>query len=140
MEKNSWKPGESQEKLENIKEVFKDQGFNLDEMGDILESLMAKWNTLTDAQKKQAEETYDLMNIMKYLIMCDVNDGWEIKPGWKATLCDESTNEAMRNANVKNVYAEDIKKRRKDALRLIDNILLQPLSMFNNLDDIDLQI
>lgn len=90
---------------------------------------------LTDAQKKQAEETYDLMNIMKYLTMCDVNDGWEIKPGWKATLCDESTNEAMRNANVKNVYAEDIKKRRKDALRLIDNILLQPLSMFNNLDN-----
>ena len=26
---------------------------------------------LTDAQKKQAEETYDLMNIMKYLTMCD---------------------------------------------------------------------
>ena len=58
---------------------------------------------LTDAQKKQAEETYDLMNIMKYLTMCDVNDGWEIKPGWKATLCDEATNEAMRDANVKNV-------------------------------------
>lgn len=90
---------------------------------------------LTDVQKKQAEETYDLMNIMKYLTMCDVNDGWEIKPGWKATLCDEATNEAMRDANVKNVYAEEIKQKRAKALRLIDNILLQPLSMFNNLDN-----
>lgn len=81
---------------------------------------------------QKAEETYDLISIMKYLTMCDVNDGWEIKPGWKATLCDDATNETMKDANVKNVYTEEIKKKRAEALRLIDDILLQPLSLNNS--------
>ena len=83
---------------------------------------------------EQAEGILELSNIMKYLTMCDVNDGWEIKPGWRAPLCPETTNKAIRDLSKndgisnKNTYAKDIKQIRKDALRLIDNILTKPLS------------
>ena len=101
---------------------------------------------LNDTQTKEFEKKYELNSILRYLTMCDINDGWEIKPGWKAPLCDESTNDAIRQLGIsdpkdgkkyQNVYAEEIKETRRQALRYIDDILQKPLILnkINNTDN-----
>ena len=93
-------------------------------------------------QVEKAEDIIELSNIMKFLTMCDVNDGWEIKPGWRAPLCSEPTNTAVRDLTKEdkiaqdNVYAKEIKEKRKKALRLIDNILGKPLSYDGIMDNV----
>ena len=62
MEKNSWKPGESQEKLENIKEVFKDQGYNLDEMDDQQISRLGFHTGFIKTEDGEIEYTKPLLN------------------------------------------------------------------------------
>ena len=61
--------------------------------------------------------------------MCDIADGWEIKPGLKAPLCDESTNEAIKNLHMeKNLYAKSIKEKRARAIELINKIIDGPIN------------
>lgn len=62
MEKNSWKQGESQEKLENIKEVFKDQGYNLDEMDDQQISRLGFHTGFIKTEDGEIEYTKPLLN------------------------------------------------------------------------------
>ena len=98
---------------------------------------IAKKRNLNKTETKELEDTYKLNSLLRYVTMCDINDGWEIKPGWRAPLCNESTNDAIRrlgipdpangNKKYENLYAEDIKKYRKEALRIIDNILQRPM-------------
>ena len=94
-------------------------------------SILKNQKNLNETQVQEAEDMFELGSIMKFLTMCDVNDGWEIRPGWKAPLCEEATNSAIRDLTKENAtdnaYAEEIKSKRKRALRLIDNILKQPL-------------
>lgn len=95
---------------------------------------------LSDKDVEKAEEIFEITSIMKYLTMCDVHDGWEIRPGWRAPLCLEPTNTAIRDLTKEsfieqnNSYAKDIKDIRQKALRLIDNILGKPLS-YNGIMD-----
>lgn len=91
--------------------------------------------------QKDWEDKYELNSLLRYITMCDVNDGWEFKPGWRAPLCDDSTNESIRRLGVSdptndgkkynNYYAKEIKKYRKEALRLIDDILQKPMLTIN---------
>ena len=62
MEKNSWKTGESQEKLENIKEVFKEQGFDLDEMDDQQISRLGFHTGFIKTEDGEIEYTKPLLN------------------------------------------------------------------------------
>lgn len=62
MEKNSWKSGESSEKLENIKEVFREQGFNLDEMGDQQISRLGFHTGFIKTEDGEIEYTKPLLN------------------------------------------------------------------------------
>lgn len=86
---------------------------------------------LNKDEVKETEDKFELSGIIKFLTMCDMHEGWEIKPGWKATLAEEATNDAIREAKEKdshNAYADQIKDLRKKALRLIDDMLTQPLT------------
>ncbi|MEG1494757.1 MAG: hypothetical protein RR406_00435 [Bacilli bacterium] len=58
--------------------------------------------------------------------MCDVADGWEIKPGIKGPLCDPSTNKAIKNKE-DNLYAQDVKEKRALAIEYINKILDEPI-------------
>ena len=86
----------------------------------------SKW---TEEQKKRIEETQEEVDILSFLTMCDVGDGWEIRPGMKAPLCDHTTNDAIRNlGKEKNLYAQSIKEKRARAIELINKILDGPIN------------
>ena len=109
---------------------------------DISKKLDNSKHIRNEDDKTKVENIFELSSIMKFLTMCDVNDGWEIKPGWRAPLCSEPTNTAVRDLTKEdkraqeNDYAKDIKERRKKALRLIDNILGKPLSYDGMMDNV----
>lgn len=67
---------------------------------------------------------------VKKLIMADVNDGWEIRPGWRAPLADKVVDDAIRKISDdnKDAFAEQIKERRTKCIELIDKILAKPLT------------
>lgn len=59
---NSWKPGESQEKLENIKEVFKQQGYDLEDMDDQAISRIGFHTGFIKTEDGEIEYTKPLLN------------------------------------------------------------------------------
>ena len=87
---------------------------------------------LSKDEIKSTEDKFELSGVLKFLTMCDMHDGWEIKPGWKGTLSEEATNEAIRDMlsgkDKDNAYAKQIRDIRAKALRLIDNMLTKPLT------------
>ena len=75
-----------------------------------------------------------------YATLADIQEGWEIKSGWFATMAPVSTNLSVENcelSNIKesdnedetNIYATSIFEIRKKAIELIDKILEQPMSL-----------
>ena len=71
------------------------------------------------------------------LTLADVQEGWELKPGWVATMAPLSTNLAIENCEDSNIaetenedktdiYAKEIFDLRKQAIELIDKILSEP--------------
>lgn len=89
-------------------------------------ALDANWS---EDKKKKVTESAEEISIINYLTMCDIADGWEIKPGLKAPLCDESTNEAIKNLHMeKNLYAKSIKEKRARAIELINKIIDGPIN------------
>ena len=112
----------------------------LDDLTSDIRKILKNNKNLSDKDVEKAEEIFEITSIMKYLTMCDVHDGWEIRPGWRAPLCLEPTNTAIRDLTKEsfteqnNSYAKDIKDIRQKALRLIDNILGKPLS-YNGIMD-----
>lgn len=120
------------------KGVAKNYDDILIEQRKTVQKKLKNMKNVKENQRETIRENFELGNILKYLTMCDVNDGWEIRPGWRAPLCEESTNDAIREdaTNVKdNAYAKEIKEIRKKALRLIDNILLKPINDYGDLDN-----
>lgn len=107
-----------------------------------IKSILKNQKNLSETEIQKAEDIYELSSIMKFLTMCDVNDGWEIRPGWRAPLCKEPTNNAIRDLSKpedtiaqNNSYAKEIKEKRAKALRLIDNILNKPLTEYSTTID-----
>lgn len=80
------------------------------------------------------------VSILNYLTMCDVADGWEIKPGFRAPLCDPSTNTAIKDLalnNEQNLYAQSIKEKRAKAIELINKILDGPINYVDKTPDLE---
>ena len=86
----------------------------------------------TSAKQKDVERH------LKFLLTTDITDGWKIKPGYQAPLCDEGLNDAIRalpRAGAKqstgeyNQAASKVKSIRKQAIELIDNILSKPIDV-----------
>ena len=103
------------------------------------EMIKTKLNDPKYANRKEDMETaLEEVDILNYLTLCDVTDGWEIKPGFKAPLCDETTNDAIRNLNTEeNLYAKSIKEKRAKAIELINKILDGPINYRDSVSDME---
>ena len=137
-------------KLDRTKLVAKDANENAKVASKYAESAIKEINKNNEEQQKtggntERKDPANMKNILLYILACDVQKGWTIKNGWIATKCEKSTNDALRskfegskNKGVKgntkeettqedkekiNAYAEEINKRRKEAIRAIDAIL-----------------
>lgn len=113
------------------------EGVNYTEIiNDLEKQIMSKLDNkkgLTKANKKQIVEIVGLTSAIKKLVMSDLMDGWEIKPGWKAPLAEQPIDEAINKLSEEpNAFAQEILDRRKKAVELIDEILAQPLATKDN--------
>ena len=100
---------------------------------------------ISKKERKGEDKEYDPTVVttgkaLIYATLADIQEGWEIKPGWSATMAPVSTNLAVENceySNIKesdnedetNIYAKNIFEIRKKAIELIDKILEQPMSL-----------
>ena len=109
-----------------------------------------------NSSKKGEDKEYDEATViagtaLEYLILGDIQEGWELRPGWIATMAPESTNMSVQNHVKSNLstdvdneakedkYADEIFEKRKQAITLIDAILSEPIdygSLSKN-DDVD---
>lgn len=83
----------------------------------------------------------DLSELLIYLTACDVQDGWTLKPGFKAPLCATETNFAVEKLSCSgissenntetdknNQFAKDIFDIRAEAIKAIDDYLSSPIN------------
>ena len=84
---------------------------------------------LSEDDKKQIEDRVEIATAVKKLVLADINDGWEIRPGWRAPLADKLVDDAIRKItkDKKDAFAEEIKERRTKCIKLIDTILSKPI-------------
>ena len=81
------------------------------------------------------------------MTLFDVEEGWEIKPGWQATICPEGIEKYVRQCEQSNLSTDavdsEIKtsktynfifERRRDIINQIDKLLAEPIP-FSNLQD-----
>ena len=117
---------------------------NSDEMDKEVEKILQQINNersfnadFSDTSAKQK----DTERHLKFLLSNDLTDGWKIKPGYQAPLCDEGINDAIRalpragstsNAGEYNEAASKVKSMRKKAIELIDSILSEPIPLINS--------
>lgn len=85
--------------------------------------------SLTTEDKEEIVDKLELTAALKKLVLADLSDGWEVRPAWRAPLAEKNVDKAIREyINGKsNIYAKEIKERRKKAIELIDKILANPL-------------
>ena len=83
------------------------------------------------------------VDVITAMTLYDVEEGWQIKPGWKATICPAGLEKAVRNCELSNLCSkENVEKEeqvnetytkifniRKEAIELIDKILSNPMPM-----------
>ena len=84
---------------------------------------------LSEDDKKEIEDRVEIATAIKKLVLADINDGWEIRPGWRAPLADKLVDDAIRKVtkDKKDAFAEEIKERRTKCIKLIDSILSKPI-------------
>lgn len=90
-----------------------------------------KNKSLTKYQMKEIEDRLGFVAAIKKIIMTDVMDGWEIRPGWKGALSEPNTEKLIQDCVINkkaNVFANEIVDIRKQAIKLIDKILNKPLT------------
>ena len=119
-------------------------GLEITEMNDVAEmftraindAAMVGEEEIKRKERKGEDKEYDetVATTGKALIqatLMDVQEGWELKPGWVATMAPISTNLAIENCDDSNIaktknedksdiYAKEIFKLRKQAIELID--------------------
>ena len=106
-------------------------------------------------KKKAEDQEYDESLVvagtaLEYLALADVQEGWELKPTWIATMAPNSTNLSVEkhvNSNLstskeeekEDKYAEEVFEKRKKAIELIDTILSEgiPYNRLTKNKDVD---
>lgn len=98
-----------------------------------------EYDGFSKEQKKEIKEVNELTYMLNYLTACDVQEGWELKQGWRGPLASIYTNQAIEDLKEvnsdnsskedkkNNAYASDILKLRRDTIKLIDKILAKPI-------------
>ena len=119
--------------LSLVKDNSKGDVTYTDIMNDLEKKIIANLENkkgLTKENKKQIVDIIEFTAALKKLVMSDLMDGWEIKPGWKAPLAELPVEDAINKLHEKpNAFAQEILDRRKKAIGLIDDILAQPLEI-----------
>jgi hypothetical protein len=106
----------------------------------------------TETPKRKLSKRYDEefakdVDSSMFMTLFDVEDGWQIKPGWEATICPEGIDKYVRQCKQSNLtsdtVADEIKTntsynyiftRRKEIIEAIDKILAKPIP-FSKLTD-----
>ena len=100
-----------------------------------IEATGGKDNTAFNEKKKEMAVN------LEYLTLCDIQEGWSIRPGWKATMVPDYVNEEVKYCKLSNhctdtvteqqknnEYAIFLFEKRKRALELIDAMITVPIS------------
>ena len=128
------------------------KGLEITSMNDIAECYTKAMNEAAEVEEtdlkmqkrkgedKEFDETvYTTGDALTKATLADVQEGWELKPGWIATMAPLSTNMAIENCENSNLastvdnedksnyYAKAIFDIRKQAIELIDAILSEPI-------------
>ena len=87
-----------------------------------------------------SEDSAEIGSVLYYLTLCDVTEGWELQPGYVATMAPPPTNDAVekcglsnlstektKDSDKTNLYAKEIYEKRAKAIQLIDTILSKPI-------------
>ena len=83
------------------------------------------------------------VDVVTALTLYDVEEGWQIKPGWEATICPAGLEESVRSCELSNLCSKEntnkedqvnstytkIFEKRKQAITLIDSILSKPIQV-----------
>jgi hypothetical protein len=106
------------------------------ELDELSINRVVKGKTAVDKNQKELQ---DAANDFLTLTMLDVQEGWEVRPGWKATMASDGINEPIRicsysnectsatpDEDRNNEQALKLFEFRKDAITYIDNILSKP--------------
>lgn len=112
---------------------------NSDEMDKEVEKILLQINNEKSALNNKHDSSATMKDTerhLKFLLTTDITDGWKLKPGYQAPLCDEGINEAITNlpragsdgsTGEHNQAASIVKSMRKKAIELIDAILEEPI-------------
>ena len=124
--------------------AVKSQCKNSDEVDKEVEKLLLQINNERSGNKDSSDTSAkqkDIERHLKFLLTTDITDGWKIKPGYQAPLCDEGINDAIKalpkagskkSAGEYNQAASIVKSMRKQAIELIDNILSKPIDLIHS--------
>ena len=101
-----------------------------------------------ESQKKTSNIEYDPefagnVDALMAMTLYDVEEGWQIKPGWEATICPAGIEKYVRQCELSNLSSEtntpkedrinstytDIFEKRKKIIGIIDSILSKPMTM-----------
>ena len=87
-----------------------------------------------------SEDSAEIGSVLYYLTLCDMTEGWELQPGYVATMVPPPTNDAVekcglsnlstektKDSDKTNLYAKEIYEKRAKAIQLIDTILSKPI-------------
>lgn len=94
-----------------------------------IENKLKGMKNLSKEDKQTIEDRLGLATAIKKLVMADMSDGWEIRPGWRAPLADLCVDDAIKkmSEDKKDAFAKEIKTRRTKCIQLIDKILSKPI-------------
>ena len=94
-----------------------------------------------EAEELAEQDCSDLSDLLIYLTACDIQDGWNLKPGYTAPIVASETNlaiEKLECSGIKhdkvtsgeknNQAAKDIFELRKQAIQAIDTYLSKPIN------------
>lgn len=117
---------------------------NSDEMDAEVEKILLQINSERSSNRDSSDTSAkekDVERHLKFLLTTDLTDGWKLKPGYQAPLCDEGINDAIKalpragsdaSTGEYNQAASIVKSMRKKAIELIDSILAKPIELRNS--------
>lgn len=125
--------------------IDKELGFSglYDEIVSAIQSGVDKDSTSknTEEKAKQKERLYSTTAVLQYLTASGIENGWEIRPGWSAPLCDDYMNDEMMKFEYSGVEIDksdeeknnqilaEIYDKRHRIIMLINRILDKPLQI-----------
>ena len=132
--------GTTESKVGKVQNELADEFDKQMEVIDSSSNENIKKSKKSKAKEIQEEDCADLSNLLIYLTACDIQEGWEIKPGYTAPLVISETNLAVERLgcsgiegsektadDLNNAYAKEIFDLRAETIKAIDDYLSDPI-------------